>query len=92
MTGRLSFYPWQKKCTVIYRKEQLTAHESQVEKLKEHGVKMMLNAEIQTLVSNDNRTAIDQVVISKNGETYSLQVDDVLISHGYNREVSLNIC
>lgn len=78
-----------KEVTVIYRKEQLTAHESQVEKLKEHGVKMMLNAEIQTLVSNDNRTAIDQVVISQNGETYSLQVDDVLISHGYNREVSL---
>ena len=50
---------------------------------------MMLNAEIQTLVSNDNKTAIDQVVISQNGETYSLQVDDVLISHGYNREVSL---
>ena len=78
-----------KEVAVIYRKEQLTAHESQVEKLKEHGVQMMLNAEIQTLVSNDNKTAIDQVVISQNGETYSLQVDDVLISHGYNREVSL---
>lgn len=78
-----------KEVTVIYRKEQLTAHESQVEKLKEHGVQMMLNAEIQTLVSNDNKTAIDQVVISQNGEAYSLQVDDVLISHGYNRDVSL---
>jgi ferredoxin/flavodoxin---NADP+ reductase len=78
-----------KEIVVIYRKQQLTAHESQVEKLKEHGVQIMLNAEIHSLVSNDNKTAIEQVIISQNGETYPLQVDDVLISHGYNREVSL---
>jgi ferredoxin/flavodoxin---NADP+ reductase len=78
-----------KEVVVIYRKEQLTAHESQVEKLKEHGVQIMLNAEIHTLVSNDNKTAIEQVIISQNGENYPLQVDDVLICHGYNREVSL---
>lgn len=75
---------------VIYRKEHLTAHESQVEILKEHGVKIMLHAEIQSLVSNDNKTAIEQVIISQNGGTYQLQVDEVLISHGYNHEVSLS--
>ncbi|MCH1627474.1 NAD(P)/FAD-dependent oxidoreductase [Ferdinandcohnia quinoae] len=74
---------------VIYRKDQLTAHESQVEKLKEHGVQIMLNAEIQDLISNEDKTAIEEVVVSQNGDTYQLQVDDVLISHGYNREVSL---
>lgn len=79
-----------KEVVVIYRKEQLTAHESQVKKLKEHGVQMMLNAEIQSLVSNDNKTAIEKVIISQKGETYPIQVDDVLISHGYNREVSLS--
>jgi len=78
-----------KEVVVIYRKEQLSAHESQIEKLKEHGVKIMLNAEIQSLVANDNKTAIEQVIISQNGETSNLQVDDVLICHGYNREVSL---
>ncbi|MCM3584822.1 NAD(P)/FAD-dependent oxidoreductase [Mesobacillus maritimus] len=78
-----------KKVVVIYRKDQLTAHESQVEKLKEHGVPIMLNAEIQSLVSNRNKNAIEQVVISQSGEITSLEVDDVLISHGYNRDVSL---
>ncbi|MBM6616628.1 NAD(P)/FAD-dependent oxidoreductase [Bacillus suaedaesalsae] len=79
-----------KEVVVIYRKEQLTAHESQVEKLKEHGVQIMLNAEIQSLLSNDQKTAIQEVIVSQDGETYQLEVDDVLISHGYNREVSLS--
>lgn len=78
-----------KEVIVIYRKEQLTAHESQVEKLKEYGVQIMLNAEIQSVVSNADKTAIEQVIISKEKEIYEVQVDDVLISHGYNREVSL---
>ncbi|MDQ0229176.1 NAD(P)/FAD-dependent oxidoreductase [Metabacillus malikii] len=74
---------------VIYRKEQLTAHESQVEMLKEHGVQILLQAEIDSLIANDKKTAIEQVIISRNGETYSIQVDEVIICHGYNREVSL---
>lgn len=78
-----------KEVVVIYRKEQLTAHEAQVEKLKQHNVQIMLNSEIQSVVSNDNKTAIEKVIISQNGETHELEVDDVLISHGYNREVSL---
>ncbi|MFA9559193.1 NAD(P)/FAD-dependent oxidoreductase [Evansella sp. AB-rgal1] len=81
--------PVAKEVIVIYRKEQLSAHESQVEKLKEHGVQIMLNAEITSLVSNENKTAIEHVIISQYGETHQLRVDDVLISHGYNREVSL---
>ncbi|KGR75135.1 NAD(P)/FAD-dependent oxidoreductase [Ureibacillus sinduriensis] len=78
-----------KEVVVIYRKDQLTAHESQVEKLKEHGVQIMLNAKIQSVVSNDTKTAIEQVIVSQNGDIHEIQVDDVLISHGYNREVSL---
>ena len=82
--------PVAKEVVVIYRKEQITAHESQVEKLKEHGVQIMLCAEIQSLVSNDNKTGIEQVIISQHGVTHQLQADDVLISHGYNREISLS--
>ncbi|MFD0051859.1 NAD(P)/FAD-dependent oxidoreductase [Actinomycetes bacterium NPDC127524] len=78
-----------KEVVVIYRKEQLNAHESQVEKLKEHGAQIILNAELQTLVSNENKTDIEKVIISQNGENNQIQVDEVLICHGYNREVSL---
>lgn len=79
-----------KEVVVIYRKDQMSAHESQVEKLKEQGVQILLNAEIQSVVSNHNKTAIDEVIISQNGQIHALQVDEVLISHGYNREVSLS--
>ena len=78
-----------KEVVVIYRKDQLSAHEAQVDKLKEHNVEIMLNSEIKSVVSNDSKTAIEKVVISQNGEIHELEVDDVLISHGYNREVSL---
>src|SRR5690606_9547865 len=78
-----------KEVVVIYRKEQLTAHESQVKKLKEHGVQIMLCAEIQSLLSNENKSAIEHVIISQNGKKHQIQVDDVLICHGYNREISL---
>lgn len=78
-----------KEVIVIYRKDELTAHESQVEKLKKHGVKILLRSEIQSVVSNENKTAIEQVIIAQGGETHTLHVDDVLICHGYNRDVSL---
>ncbi|MBS4220746.1 NAD(P)/FAD-dependent oxidoreductase [Bacillus sp. FJAT-49711] len=78
-----------KEVVVIYRNEQLTAHESQVQKLKEHGVSIMLNAEIQSFISAENKTVIEQAIVSQKGATYQLPVDDVLISHGYHREVSL---
>ncbi|GEN84898.1 ferredoxin--NADP reductase 1 [Sporosarcina luteola] len=74
---------------VVYRNEQLTAHEAQVEKLNQHRVPILLNAEIQSFVSGTDDTVIEQVIISQNGETYQFEVDDVLISHGYNREKSL---
>jgi ferredoxin/flavodoxin---NADP+ reductase len=82
--------PVAKEVTVIYRGEQLSAHESQVEKLKQHDVNIMLNAEIQSLLSNRNQTRIAQVVISQNGNSLLLPVDDVLVCHGYQREMSLS--
>ena len=77
-----------KDVIVIYRKEQLTAHEAQVEKLKAHGVQIMLHAEIKSFLSNDS-DMIEQVIISQNEDIYAIPVDEVLISHGYQREASL---
>ena len=78
-----------KEVIVIYRKNELTAHEAQIEKLKEHNVKILLQAEIKKLLSNDKKTAIEEVVIQIKEQELSLQVDEILISHGYNREFSL---
>lgn len=79
-----------KEVVIIYRKEELNAYESQVEKLKEHGVDMILQAEIESLIINDRKTAIEQVGISQNGESLLLSIDEVLISHGHTREISLH--
>ena len=79
-----------KKVTVIYRKEDLTAHEAQIKKLRAHNVEILLNSEIVSLLPNDDQSRIETAVISQNGNTLSIDVDDIVISHGYNREVSLN--
>lgn len=81
--------PIAKSVTLIYRKEVLTAHEAQVRTLRENGAKILLNSELVSLQSNDEKTAIKQVVICQNGEHTIVEIDDVIISHGYDREVSL---
>ncbi|RPJ96098.1 NAD(P)/FAD-dependent oxidoreductase [Rummeliibacillus sp. TYF005] len=81
--------PIAKKITVIYRSDELKAHESQVNKLKDHGVDILLNTEIQKLHANTQKTAIESVDIVQNGEIQTITMDDILICHGYNREVSL---
>lgn len=82
--------PIAKKITVIYRSDELKAHESQVNKLKDHGVDILLNTEIQKLHANTQKTAIQSVDILQNGEIQTVTMDDILICHGYNREVSLD--
>lgn len=81
--------PITKKMTVIYRSEELRAHESQIKKLREEGVDILLNTEIQSLNSNEQKTKIETVDVVHNGETRTLSMDDVLICHGYNRDVAL---
>ncbi|GEL06498.1 NAD(P)/FAD-dependent oxidoreductase [Rummeliibacillus stabekisii] len=82
--------PIAKKLTVIYRSNDLKAHESQIKKLKDHGVDILLNTEIQTLNANAQKTAIETVDIKKNGKIQTIMMDDILICHGYNHEVSLD--
>ena len=79
-----------KEVIVIYRKDQLTAHESQIEILKKNNVQILLESEIQKLVSNDMKTAISEVVITGVDGEKTILVDEVLISHGYNQEFSLD--
>lgn len=79
-----------KKVTVIYRSDELKAHEAQIKKLQENDVDILLNTEIQSFISNTSKTAIEKVMIKQNGEEKSLCFDDVIICHGYNREISLN--
>lgn len=75
--------------TVIYRKDELTAHEAQIKILRENHVEIILNATINSLVANKENHTIDQVIVEINGDNRAIAVDEVLINHGYNREASL---
>jgi len=84
--------PITRQLTVIYRGDDLKAHEAQVKKLKEAGVEIRLNTEMTKLISNQDKTAIEKVVLQENGVEYEETMDEVLVCHGYNREVSLDFC
>ncbi len=84
--------PTTKKITVISRSDELKAHEAQVRKLVEQGVEIKLNTELTKLISNADKTAIERVIVKENETEYEMEMDEVLVCHGYNREVSLDFC
>ncbi|OWA37461.1 thioredoxin reductase [Saccharibacillus sp. O16] len=83
--------PFAKKVYLTYRKEELKGHEADVTRMRENGVELLLSASIKTLVANEDHSAIGTVVFEKNEskEAFELSVDDVIISHGYERDTEL---
>ena len=79
-----------KHITVIYRGESLSAHEAQIRYLEENGVPIITNTQIQSLVANDEKTKIKEVILENvaTNETSTIVVDDVLVNHGYDRDHS----
>ena len=83
--------PFAKKVYLTYRKEELKGHEADITRMKANGVELLLNATIKTLVANEDHSAIGTVLMEKNDsqEEFELTVDDVIISHGYERDTEL---
>lgn len=79
-----------KDITVIYRGEKLSAHEGQIRYLQQHGVPILTNMQIKKLVANDSKTKITEVLLENvvTNEVSTIEVDDVLVNHGYDRESS----
>ncbi|WPK13177.1 NAD(P)/FAD-dependent oxidoreductase [Lysinibacillus louembei] len=83
--------PLAKSITVIYRKEKLSAHEATIQEAINAGVKIECNTTITKLISNADKTAI-QFVTCENAitkESIVRPIDEVIVSHGYNYEASL---
>ena len=83
--------PIAKSVTVVYRKEHLSAHEATVQEALKAGVRIECNTTITKLSANADKTAI-QLVTCENTltkQSYTRQIDEVIVSHGYNREASL---
>lgn len=79
-----------KKVYLIYRKDQLVGHEAQVDKLLNSSVTCLFDTVISTLRSVDNHT-ISQVELQNNiDNTFkTIDVDEVVINHGFERDASI---
>ncbi|MEK9198700.1 NAD(P)/FAD-dependent oxidoreductase [Ureibacillus sp. 179-F W5.1 NHS] len=77
---------------VVYRKDQLTAHEAQVALLQSNPkVTILLNTTIEKLIANKEKTKVSEVVLKKHDTVEELYqpIDHIIVSHGYNRDASL---
>ena len=83
--------PLAKNVTVVYRKDTLSAHEATIQEALDAGVQIECNTTITKLSANPEKTAIQFVTCenSRINQSYTRQIDEVIVSHGYNREASL---
>jgi ferredoxin/flavodoxin---NADP+ reductase len=83
--------PIAKKVYVTYRKDQLSAHESQVSQLLNGSVDCFFHSSITKLIADNTRDRIERVELTNvaTGEVHDLQIDEVIINHGYERDASL---
>ena len=81
-----------KQVILIYRKEQLSAHEAQVQLLENSSARLLFNTSIESLISNHDSASIEQVVVKNHvtGEQTTLNIDHMIVNHGYHRDASLS--
>lgn len=80
-----------KKIYLAYRKEELKGHESQVTQLMNSSIECLFHTEITNLIANPNQDRIESVELTdrKKGTVHHLPVDEVIINHGYEQDISL---
>ncbi|WP_436854576.1 NAD(P)/FAD-dependent oxidoreductase [Staphylococcus caeli] len=80
-----------KSVTLIYRKADIKGYEAMRNLLEQLEVEKLPNTHIHQLIGDDSQTNIAQVVLEniETGERTVRQFDDVIISHGFDRENTL---
>ncbi|MCT4787335.1 NAD(P)/FAD-dependent oxidoreductase, partial [Exiguobacterium aestuarii] len=75
---------------LVYRKEELGGHEAQVEKIKQSRVDCCPQSKVTDLISHDGQS-IQQVLLTQidTGETSVVDIDEVVINHGYEQDAEL---
>ncbi|EJQ40929.1 Ferredoxin--NADP reductase 1 [Bacillus mycoides] len=83
--------PIAKKVYLTYRKEELSGHEAQVKQLMNSSAECFFNTSITKLIAGDNHEAIEHVELTNHetGEVSHLPVEEVIINHGYERDITL---
>lgn len=83
--------PIAKKVYLTYRKEALKGHEAEVSKLLAGSAHCLLNTEIDKLIAAPGEERIDRVLLRNKDDNaqVELMVDEVIVSHGYDRDQQL---
>lgn len=83
--------PIAKQVYLTYRSDMLKGHEAEVTKLQNGSTELLLNTTIETLIADNDHSAIQKVLLRKNEDesVIELEVDDVIINHGYERDMAL---
>ncbi|MCK0469912.1 NAD(P)/FAD-dependent oxidoreductase [Halalkalibacter sp. APA_J-10(15)] len=83
--------PIAKKVYLTYRKEELKGHEAQVNQLLSSSVSCLLHTSITKLIANSSADLVEKVEVTNHEEegTRLIEVDDIIINHGYERDSSL---
>ncbi|KAA9022008.1 NAD(P)/FAD-dependent oxidoreductase [Niallia endozanthoxylica] len=80
-----------KKVYITYRKESLSGHEAQVTQLINSSVVCLPQTTISKLIASENHETIERVELTHQvtGEAQTLDIDEVIINHGYEQDASL---
>jgi len=80
-----------KKVVLVCRRDAFKGYEATVAKVREKGVVCLMNTEIEKLIAAGDRPAIGRVALRSHGDSAAkeLEVDEVIVCHGYEREKEL---
>ncbi|MED1470565.1 NAD(P)/FAD-dependent oxidoreductase [Bacillus salipaludis] len=83
--------PVAKQVYLTYRKDKLLGHEAQVSQLLNSSAHCFLNTSITKLVASQEHDVIEKVCLThqETGESFSLEIDEVIINHGYEQDAAL---
>ncbi|KAF0823628.1 NAD(P)/FAD-dependent oxidoreductase [Cytobacillus firmus] len=83
--------PVAKQVYITCRRDALTGHEAQVSQLMNSSVICINHTSITKLIAGGNHEEIEQVELTNNetGEVSYLQIDEVVINHGYEQDTEL---
>ncbi len=80
-----------KKVYIAYRKENLSGHEAHIAQLQNSRVHGFPKTKITKLFACENDERIKRVELThqESGERTHLDIDDLIVNHGYDRDTSL---
>ncbi|WP_027964978.1 NAD(P)/FAD-dependent oxidoreductase [Halalkalibacillus halophilus] len=83
--------PIAKKVYVTCRKDVLKGHEASVEKLMNSSATCLFNTCISKLIAEENQGTVNCVEVSDDevGEIQQIDVDEIIVNHGYEIDTSL---